>query len=145
MVAVELQHDGATPRKAGDVRWAEPNRVDQPRQAVRVVRKAEVRGNVRGSPRSRLVPGHHGELVRQVGQLRLPPATVYCSTVDQYERRSLSGALIGDHEPVHSYDLHGRNVHPVSGRLAARQISETVRLPVVARSQRACEGVALRA
>ena len=47
MVAVELLHDGAAPGEAGDVRRAERERLDQRREAIRVVRQAEVRRHVR--------------------------------------------------------------------------------------------------
>ena len=120
MVAVELQYDGATPGEPGDVRRAERDRVDQRRKAVRVLREAEVRGHVRGAARSRLVPGDHRELVRQVGQLRLPHAAVRGSTVDEHERRPLSGTLIGDLEPVRPHYLHRRNVHPAKPTLSRR-------------------------
>jgi hypothetical protein len=41
VVAVELLHHSAAPREARDVRWAERERVDQPREAVRVIRQTE--------------------------------------------------------------------------------------------------------
>ncbi len=108
MVAVELQHDGATPGEACDVRRAERDLLDQRRKTVCVVREAEVRGHVRGATRPRLVPGDHSELVRQVGHLRPPHATVDGGTVYQYERRPLADPLVGDLEPARPDDLHRR-------------------------------------
>ena len=74
MAAVELQHDGAAPGQAGDVRGAEPERLDQRRQAVRVVGQGEVRGHVRRAARAGLVPRDDRELAGQRGELRLPHA-----------------------------------------------------------------------
>ena len=108
MVAVELQHDGAAPGEAGDVRRAERERLDQRREAVRVVRQAEVRRHIRGAARARLVPGDDRELVGQGGELRLPHAAVLGGAVHEHQRRPLADALVGDLEPVRPDDLHGQ-------------------------------------
>ena len=110
MMAVELQHEGAAPGEACDVRRAERDLFDQRCEAVRIVREAEVRGHVRGATRPRLVPGDRGELVREVGQLRPPHATVDGGTVCEHERRPRPGTLVGDLEPVGPDDVHRRKV-----------------------------------
>ena len=94
MVAVELLYDGAAPGEAGDVRRAERERLDQRREAVRVVRQAEIRRHVRGAARPRLVPGDDRELVGQGGELRLPHAAVRGGAVHEHQRRPLADALV---------------------------------------------------
>ena len=108
MVAVELLHDRAAPGEAGDVRRAERERLDQRREAVRVVRQAEIRGHIGGAARPRLVPGDDRELVGQGGELRPPHAAVRGGAVHEHQRRPLADALIGDLEPVRPDDLHRR-------------------------------------
>jgi hypothetical protein len=112
MVAVELEHDGATPGEACDVRRPGRNRLDQHREAVRVVREREIRGHIRGAARAWLVPRDHRELVGQRGALRLPHATVHGGAVYEHQRRPLADALVGDHEPLRPYDLHRAHATP---------------------------------
>ena len=76
MAVVELQHDGAAPREAGDVRRAERERLDHCREAVRVVRQPEPRRHIGGASRPRLVPGDDRELIGQSADLRLPHAAI---------------------------------------------------------------------
>jgi hypothetical protein len=109
MVAVELLYDSAAPGEPGDVRRAERERLDQRREAVRVVRQAEIRRHIRGAARPRLVPGDDRELAGQRGELRLPQAAVLGGAVHEHQRRPLADALVGDLQPVRPDDLHRRN------------------------------------
>src|SRR5262249_2432581 len=106
MPAVELDGDRAAPGEAGDVRGAEPHRVDQLGEALRVAGQREPGRQVGRAARARLVPGDDRELVRQTFELRLPCATVLSGTVHGYQRRPVPGSLVGDLEPVRPYDLH---------------------------------------
>ena len=108
MVAVELLDDRAAPGDAGDVRRAGRERLDQRREAVRVVRQAEIRGHIRGASRPRLVPGDDRELVGQSSELRPPHAAVLGGAVHEHQRRPRADALVGDLEPVRPDDLHRR-------------------------------------
>ena len=85
MVAVELLYNRAAPGEAGDVRRPERELLDKRREAVRVVRYAEVRGHIRGATRTRLVPSDDRELVRQSVELRLPHAGVPGGAVDEHQ------------------------------------------------------------
>src|SRR5215207_2034746 len=87
MVAVELQHDGAAPGEDRDMRRAARERVYQCREAVRVVRQAEIRWHVRRATSPWLVPRHNGELVRQGGELWLPHAGIDRGAVHKYQGR----------------------------------------------------------
>jgi hypothetical protein len=115
MVAVELLHNGPAPRETGDMCRPQIERTDQRREAVGVVRQAEIRGHVRGATRPRLVPGHDGELLGQGGELRLPHAGIHRGAVHEHERRPFADALVGDLEPVRPNDLHRRNLHAGRG------------------------------
>ena len=101
---------------------------NQGREAVRVVRQAEVVGHVRRATCPWLVPGDNRELVRQGSELGLPHATVNGGAVDEHERRPFADALVGDLEPARLNDLHRSNLH--AGRalqqcaeLSSRQLS----------------------
>ena len=113
MVAVELLYDCAAPGEAGDVRRAERERIDQRREAIRVIRQAEIRGHIRGAARPRLVPGNDRELVGQGGNLRLPHPAILGGAVHEHQRRSLTDALVGDLEPIRPDDLHGRKLQRI--------------------------------
>ena len=115
MAAVQLQHDSAAPRQAGDVRRAQRERLDQRRQAVRVVGQTESLGQVGGVARSGFVPRDDRELVGQAGELRPPDASVLGGAMDQHQRRALAEALVGDLKPVRTNDLHRRNLHASQG------------------------------
>jgi len=56
------------------MRGAELDRLDQRREAVRVLREAKISGYVRGTARARLVPSNDRELVGQRSELGLPDA-----------------------------------------------------------------------
>ncbi len=114
MVAVELLDDSAAPGEADDVRRAERDRLDQRREAVRVLRQAETRGHVRGAARPRLVPGDDRELVGQSSQLRLPYPTILGAAVHEDERRPLAHPLIRELESVRPHDLHPPNLHSLA-------------------------------
>jgi hypothetical protein len=100
---------------------AERERLDQRREAVRVVRQAEIRGHIGGVARARLVPGHDGELVRQRGELRPPQAAIRGGAVYEHQRRPLADALVGDLESVRQGDPHRRNLHPGRRRMSPNQ------------------------
>jgi hypothetical protein len=119
MVAVELLHDGTAPGEASDVRRPVFERLDQRRQAVRVVREAEICGHIRGAARPRLIPRDDRELVRQSCELRLPHAAVHCCAMHEHEQRSLADALVGDLEPARPNDLHGCTLLKRSSRAGA--------------------------
>ena len=103
--AVELQGDRAAPREARDMRRAELELLDQRGEAVRVAGQVEVRGDVGRLARAGLVPRHDRELVGQALELRLPEAPVRRGAMHEHERRPLTGAPVGDVEPV---PLEGR-------------------------------------
>ncbi len=108
--------------EAADAHRPELERLDQRREAVRVIREAEIRGHVRGAARPRLVSGDDPELVGQRGELRPPDATVLGGTAYEHERQPLANALVGDLEPIRSDDLHRRTLQArseQSGRRAA--------------------------
>ena len=114
ILAVELLYDSAAPGEAGDVRRAERDRLDQRREAVRVLRQAEARGHVRGATCPRLVPGDDRELVGQGSQLRLPYPTILGAAVYQDKRRPLADPLVRDLEPARPDDLHPPNLHSLA-------------------------------
>ena len=120
MVPVELLHDGAAPGETRDVRWAEGERLDHPREAMRVVGQAEARRQIVRAARAGLVPGDDRELVGQSRELGLPHAAVDPGAVHEHERRPVADALVGDLEPVRANDLHDVNLHAVRGRTAER-------------------------
>ena len=109
------------------MRRAQRERLDQRREAVRVVREAEIRRHVRRAARPRLVPGDDGELVCQGGELWLSHAGVHRGAVHEHERRPFANALVGDLEPARSNDLHGRTLPAVRARqdLRATMIGPT--------------------
>ena len=111
---VALLHDGAAPGKTRDVGWTKSERVDNRREAVRVVGQVEARGHIVRAARARLVPGDDGELVCQGRKLRPPHAAVHPGAVHKHERRPLADALVGDLDAIRPNDLHGRNLHASS-------------------------------
>jgi hypothetical protein len=122
MLTVELLRDRSAPRDARNVRRTERDRLDQRREAARIVRQAEHRRQVRGAARAWLVPRNDRELVGQRGELGLPHATVLGGSMHQHQRRPVADTPIGDLEPVSPDDLHHRNllvrrsdvIHPTS-------------------------------
>ena len=98
MVAGELQRDGAAPGDAGDVRGAELERLDQRREAVRVVGEPEAPlGHVGGAPRARLRPRRRPSIRRAAR--RAAAATCDCpvvAAVHEHERRPLTDAAVCD-------------------------------------------------
>ena len=120
MVPVELLHHGAAPGKTRDVRWAESERVDDRREAVRVVREAEADRHIIRVARARLVPGDNRELVCQGCELGPPHAAVHPGAVHEHEQRTLADALVGDLEPAHPNDLHGPKLHASDPRYEPR-------------------------
>ena len=91
------------------MRWAELDRLDQRREAARVLRKAEIRGYVRGKARAGLVPGNDRELVGQRSELGLPDAAVLPGSVHKRQRPSFADALVRDLEPGCPDDVHGQS------------------------------------
>jgi hypothetical protein len=83
---------------------------DQRREAVGVVRQAEIRRHVRRATRPRLIPGDDGELVGQGSELWAPHTGIHRGAVHEHERRPFAGTLIGNLEPVAPHDLHCRNL-----------------------------------
>lgn len=130
MVAVQLLYDCAAPGDADDVGGAERQRVDQRREAIGVVRQAEVRRHIRGAARPRLVPGDDAELVGQGSELRPPHPAVIAGAVHEQQRRSLTDALIGDLKPVRLEDLHRRQVTRIIYRTVERaeQLTRSARI-----------------
>ena len=107
-MAVELHGEGAAPGEARDVRAAQREGLDQGGEAVCVVRQAEVRGDVRGAARARLVPGDYRELIGQGGELGSPHPAIHGATVYEDQRRSLADLFVGDLESVGEDDRHWR-------------------------------------
>ena len=91
------------------MRGAERDRLDQSREAVRVLAEAEIRGYVRGTARAGLVPGNDRELVGQRRELGLPDATVLPGSVHKRQRPSFADALVRDLEPGCPDDVHGQS------------------------------------
>lgn len=89
------------------MRWAERERVDQPREAVRVIRETEIPGHIGGPARPRFIPGDNREFVCQSVELWLPDAAVLTDAVHEHERRSLASSLIRDIKARDSDDVHG--------------------------------------
>ena len=90
----------------GDVRWAQPDILDDGCEAVRVVRQVELRWQIRGAPSAGFIPGNDRELVRQRGQLRPPDAPVVQGAVHEHERRPFADALVSDLETACANNLH---------------------------------------
>jgi hypothetical protein len=83
-----------------------------PARGIGVLGHAEGVGRIRRLPASRGVPGNHGELVRQIIELRLPDTTVAHSPVNEHERRPLTRSFKGeqvacDVNPLHLSRLYG--------------------------------------
>ena len=102
------------------MRGAQRERLDQRGEAARVVRQPEARGQIRGAPCPRLVPGDDRELVGERGELRPPHPAVLGGAVHEHERRPSADPRIGDLEPVRPDDIHalslGRaRLHPQFG------------------------------
>ena len=91
------------------MRGAELDRLDQRREAVRVLREAKISGYVRGTARARLVPGNDRELVGQRGELGLPDAAVLPGSVHKRHRRSFADALVRDLEPAYPDNVYGQS------------------------------------
>src|SRR5512132_4137282 len=120
MVAVELQDDYAAPGDAGDMRRAELDRLDQRREAVRVLREAEISGYVRGTACARPIPSNDRELVGQRSELGLPDAAVLPGSMHKRQRRSFADALVRDLEPAYPDNVHGHASAPIFPRMQGK-------------------------
>src|SRR5206468_348540 len=91
------------------MRGAELDRLDQRREAVRVLRETEVGGYVRGTACARLIPSNDRELVGQRSELGLPDAAVLPGSVHKHQRQSFTDALVRDLEVACRDDVHGQS------------------------------------
>lgn len=107
VVAVKLERDSSAPGEARDVSRAKRERIDKPREAVRVIRKTEIRGQIGGVAGPGFIPGDDRELAGQSSELRLPDAAVIAGAMNEHERRSLASALIRDIKARDPDDVHG--------------------------------------
>ena len=111
MPAIELECEPSSERQPGHVRPSQPERVDEPGEAIRVVRQTERRWWIRRRSDAGRVPGHDGELVGQPVELALPRSAAVADVPGQEnEQRSLSRPLVGDPQSV-DLDLTGAGRH----------------------------------
>ncbi len=96
IATVQLERHDASPGEAADVGGVEPERADQARHGIGVVREGEVRRRIGRSARAGLVPGDHREPVGEALELWVPHPAVGHRAVQQHQRRPRSGPLVGD-------------------------------------------------
>ncbi|XKF11474.1 hypothetical protein LL946_14025 [Knoellia locipacati] len=88
MATPTLEHHGPAPRQPGQVDRPEPEVDDDRRERIGEVGEVEA-GRDRGRPaHAGFVPGHHGELVTEAGQLWTPAAPVHRGPVSEHDGRS---------------------------------------------------------
>ena len=96
MAKAQLEREGRPPRVADDIERRQPERPDEARETVGVVRHRRARREIRGPATARSVPGDDSELVSKRLNRQAPhPAVGYCAVQEQ-QRAAVAGAPVAD-------------------------------------------------